>query len=155
MQNQIDKKFAAEELNAIDAALAALEVATADLPVLSGEDKAGYVKAPDGARGWMEQMVTRSQQNLGRLSREYDPATVQRDLGLVTDVEPRRLRAKRIVDRLESAIFLANSDAFSVLLGVRRQLKDVGVAGVDDDLSEGLERFFNRTSHATPAVPPK
>src|SRR5882672_6053831 len=46
--------------------------------------------------------------------------------------------AQRNVERLESAVFLANSDAFAALLGVRRQLKDSGVAGVDDNLSDGL-----------------
>jgi len=152
MQNEINKQFTDAELKAIDDALTVLETTLADLPVLSGEDKAAHVKAPDGARGWMQQMVTRSQQNLNKLSRDYDPALVQRDLDLAGTIEPRQLRAQRIVDRLESGVFLANSDAFAALLGVRRQLKDSGVAGVDDNLSDGLQRFFNRTNRTqTPA----
>ena len=153
MQNEIDKQFTDAQLKTIDDALTALETATADLPVLSGEDKATHVKAPDGAQGWMEQMLTRSQQNLGKLARDYDPALVQHDLTRVSTLAPRLLRAQRIVDRLESGSFLANSDAFAGLLGVRRQLKDAGVAGVDDNLSDGLQRFFNR-SHRSAAPTP-
>ena len=153
MQNEIDKQFTDAQLKAIDDALTVLETTLADLPVLSGDDKAAHVKAPDGALGWMQQMVTRSQQNLGKLSRDYDPALVQRDLDLVALIGPRQLRAQRIVDRLDGATFLANSDAFAACLGVRRQLKDSGVAGVDDNLSDGLKRFFNRTNRATPPTP--
>lgn len=160
MQNEIDKQFTDAELKAMDDALTVLETTLADLPVLSGADKSAHVKAPDGARGWMQQMATRSHQNLNKLSRDYDPALVQRDLDLTVIIEPRQLRAQRIVDRLESAVFLANSDAFGALLGVRRQLKDSGVAGVDDNLSDGLQRFFNRTNRAatttiTAATPAK
>ena len=152
MQNEIDKQFTEAELKALDDALTVLETTLADLPILSGDDKATHVKAPDGALGWMQQMITRSQQNLSKLSREYDPALVQRDLALVATVEPRLLRIQRIADRLDSATFLANSDAFGALLGVRRQLKDSGVTGVDDNLSDGLQRFFNRSNKAQPAA---
>jgi len=58
-----------------------------------------------------------------------------------------------VLDRLESAQFLARSDAFSALLGVRRALKDAGVAGVDDNLSDGLKRFFTRSSKSEPTPP--
>ena len=54
-------------------------------------------------------MVTRSQQNLNKLSRDYDPALVQRDLDLAGTIGPGQLRAHRIVDRLDGATFLANS----------------------------------------------
>jgi hypothetical protein len=44
-----------------------------------------------------------------------------------------------------------------VLLGVRRQLKESAVAGVDDNLSDGLKRFFSRHGgdKAAPVTPPK
>ncbi len=154
MQNEIDKVFTAEQLTALDAALTALEGQVAEFPVLSGDEKATFVKPPDDGRGWMENMVVLSQQNLTVLPRNYDPALVQRDLDLTATLDPRRLRAQRITDRLVSAMFLANSDAFAVLLGVRRQLKDAGLAGVDDNLSEGLQRFFNRQAKVSPPTPP-
>ena len=146
MQNEINKQFTDAELKAIDDALTALETATADIPVLSGDDKASHVKAPDNSRGWMEQMVTRAQQNLTKLPRDFDPALVQRDLDFTATVNPRLLRAQRIVDRLVSGVFLADSDSFAACLETRRHLKDAGVAGVDDNMSDGLQRFFNRTS---------
>jgi hypothetical protein len=100
----------------------------------------------------MQQMLVRSQQNLNKLSREYDPGTTQRDLDLISSLQPRLMRLQRVVDRVQSALFLANSDAFSVLLSVRRQLKDAGVAGVDDNLSEGLQRFFSRSNRTQKAT---
>jgi hypothetical protein len=57
------------------------------------------------------------------------------------------------MDRMESGKFMARSDAFAVLLGVRRQLKDSDVAGIDDDLSDGLSRFFSRTSKPAADAP--
>ncbi len=154
MQNEIDKQFTTEQLTALDGALTVLEILTQDLPVLSGDDKAALVKAPDDARGRMEGMLVLAQQNLPELARNFEPALVQRDLDLTATLDPRRLRAQRITDRLVSAMFLANSDAFAVLLGVRRQLKDAGLAGVDDNLSEGLQRFFNRQAKVSPPTPP-
>lgn len=151
MQNEIDKTFTQQELSDFDASLTKLEALTQDLPVLTGDDKATHVRPPDGAGDWVGNMLTRAQQNLNKLSREFDPAVVQRDLDLIDALDPRILRLQRVMDRLNSARFLAGSDTFAVMLGVRRQLKDSGVAGVDDNLSDGLQRFFTRTSHAQPA----
>ncbi|MEI7534769.1 MAG: hypothetical protein WCK57_10415 [Verrucomicrobiae bacterium] len=151
MQNEIDKKFTDAELKAVDDALTVLETTLTDLPVLSADDKAAHVKAPDNSRGWMEGMVIRAQQNLGKLPRDFDPALMQKDLDFTAAVAPRLLRAQRIVDRFTGGTFLADSDTFAAALEVRRQLKDSGVAGVDDNLSDGLQRFFNRSKSAAPA----
>ncbi len=150
MQNEIDKQFTPEELKTMDDALTVLENTIAGLPVLSGDDKATHVKAPDNSRGWMEGMVVRAQQNLAKLPRDFDPALMQKDLDFTGTVAPRLLRAQRIVDRLTGGTFLADSDTFAAALEIRRHLKDAGVAGVDDNLSDGLQRFFNR-SNAKPA----
>jgi hypothetical protein len=136
----------------VDDALAVIENQTAGWRVLTPDEKQSYVKAPEDALGWMQQMLVRSQQNLNKLSREYDPGTTQRDLDLISSLQPRLMRLQRVVDRVQSALFLANSDAFSVLLSVRRQLKDAGVAGVDDNLSEGLQRFFSRSNRTQKAT---
>ncbi len=157
MQNEIDKQFTPEQLAAIDNALTVLETNLADLTVLSADDKASHVKAPDNSRGWMEGMVVRAQQNLTKLPRDFDPALMQKDLDFTAAVAPRQLRAQRIVDRLTGGTFLADSDTFAAALEIRRHLKDAGVAGVDDNLSDGLQRFFNRTSSkpASAATPAK
>lgn len=155
MKNEIDKTFTPEQLQTIDDALTALENTTSDLPVLSRDDKATHVKPPDSARGWMEQMVARAQQNINKLPRDFDPDVLQRDLDFTGTVSPRLIRAQRIVDRLVSGSFLADSDAFAACLEMRRRLKDAGVAGVDDNLSDGLKRFFSRTSPKTTPPTPK
>lgn len=153
-QNEIDIQLTAEQLAQFDAALTSLETLAAAFPVLSAADKASLVKSPDGADGWMAGMLTRANQNLGSLARDFDPAGVQRDLELDATLAPRELRLARVLDRLGGARFLARSDAFAELLGVRRALKDTGVAGVDDNLSDGLQRFFNRSSKSAPAPTP-
>ena len=146
MQNQIEMEFTHQQIADFDAALDKLDGLTADLPVLSGQDKSGLVKPPDGAGDWMDGMAIRAQQNLNKLSREYEPARVQKDLTLNRVLDPRALRLERVLDRINGGRFLARSDAFAALLGARRQLKDAGVAGVDDNLSDGLRRFFTRSS---------
>lgn len=153
-QNEIDKEFTTEELAALDAAIAALETITQSFPVLTAAEKSAHVRPPDGAGDWMLNMAVRADQNLGKMPRDYDPARVRRDLSLDSQIEPRQLRLQRVMDRLESARFLAKSDSFSALLGVRRTLKDAGVTGVDDNLSDGLRRFFSRSSGQKPTPPP-
>ncbi|MBI5388413.1 MAG: hypothetical protein HZA90_27425 [Verrucomicrobia bacterium] len=150
-QNDIDREFAAQELTEFDGALDKLETLTKDLPVLSPEEKAAHVRPPDGAGEWMEGMATRAEQNINKLPRDYDPARAQRDFKLDAVLEPRELRLARVLDRINNARFLARSDLFATMLGVRRQLKEAGVAGVDDNLSDGLRRFFSRSGGAKPA----
>ncbi len=153
-QNDIDKEFTAQELADFDKALDSLEALTNILPVLSAEDKAAHVRPPDGAGDWMQGMATRAQQNINKMPRDYDPTQVTRDLNLDTALEARELRLSRVVNKLGDARFLARSDAFAALLGVRRHLKDAGVAGVDNNLSEGLARFFTRNGGSKPAPVP-
>jgi hypothetical protein len=156
LQNTIDKEFTADELKKLDDALTVLEEVTKDFPVLTPKEKARRVKAPDNSQGWRGNMAVRAEQNLDSLPRSFDLAKVKRDLKLETDLEPRDLRLRRIVDRIDSAAFLAASDSFSASLFIRRQLKSLGVAGVDDGMDEGLESFFKRggEDEAPPPVPP-
>ena len=155
-QNEIDMQYTAEQLTQFDAALTTLETLTATIPVLATDEKNGLVKPPENADGWMTGMLTRAEQNLARLPRDFEPASVQRDLDLAAALAPRELRLARVMDRIGSARYAARSDAFAALLGVRRTLKDSGLAGVDDNLSHGLQRFFGRTGTASakPATPP-
>ncbi len=152
-QDDINLELTPEQLAQFDAALDTLETLSALFPVVSTEEKARHVKPPDGAGDWMSDMATRAEQNIGKLARDYDPAEVARDLKLDADLAPRQLRLQRILDHVGGARFLAGSDAFSALLSVRRQLRGAGVAGVDDNLSDGLARFFSRSSKAETANP--
>ena len=152
-QNEIDIALTPAQLTQLDEALTGLETLAGAFPVLSADEKAALVKAPEGADGWMAGMLTRANQNLGRLPRDFDPAAVQKDLDLDAMLAPRQLRLARVLDRLECARFLARSDAFAELLGARRILRDSGVAGVDDNLSEGLQRFFSRSNKGLAPAP--
>ncbi len=100
-------------------------------------------------------MLTRAKQNLNKLPRDFDTEKVKHDLNLSAALESRLLRLKRVEDHITSAIFLADSDAFAAGLQVRRLLQDAGVSGVDDNLSEGLVRFFKRSSPTPAPAPPK
>jgi hypothetical protein len=152
IQNEIDKTYTEQQLKDFNDALIKLEGLTADLPILSGDEKSQHVRPPEGAGDWMRDIATRAQQNINKLSREYDPALLQRDLAYIDTTEPLILRLQRIIDRLKSGTFLANSDAFSVSLDARRQLKNAGVHGNDDNLNEGLKRFFSRPGASKPAT---
>ena len=144
MQNEIAVTLTAEQLAPVLAALDTLETFTAAFPTLTTEEKLGLVRPPETADGWMANMLARAEQNLGKLPRDFDPAVVRQDLALQTALTPLLLRLQRVAGHLESGLFLARSDAFSALLGVRRQLKDANLPGIDDDLNDGLRRFFRR-----------
>ena len=152
-QNEIDIALTAEQLTAFDTLLTGLEAATAAFPTLAPAEKLTHVKPPETADGWMTGLLTRAEQNLQRLPRDLDPVGIRRDLTLAFDLGPRQLRVARVLDRLDSARFLARSDAFAELLSVRRALKEAGLTGVDDNLDDGLQRFFNRGSKSTPPTP--
>ena len=143
-QNEIDIALTETDLAPVLAALATLETFVAAFPSLTAEDKQGLVRVPESADGWMANMLTRSEQNLGKLPRDFDPAHVRRDLALHQALSPLLLRLHRIGERVETAAFLARSDAFASLLAVRRRLKDAELPGIDDDLNDGLRRFFRR-----------
>jgi hypothetical protein len=152
-QNTIDKEFTPEQLAALDAALDTLEGLTADLTVLDTEGKAKLPKPPEGAGDWVDNLFIRAQQNLNLLPRAFDPAAVQRDIALESVLAPRQLRLERVRDKLDSTRFRGRSDAFRAMLDVRRQLTAAGVAGVDDNLSDGLKRYFSRQSTEAPPAP--
>jgi|GEM_PF-1916164 len=154
LQDTIDKEFTEDEPKKLDDALVALEELTKDFKVLSPKDKSRLVKAPDDSYGWRANMRVRAEQNLDSLPRKFNLAKMTRDLKLETELEPRELRLSRILDRLESAAFMAASDSFSASLLVRRQLKSLGVAGVDDGMDEGLGSFFKRSGEDDEATPP-
>lgn len=153
MQNKINLTPTPAQLQAIDDALTALETAVQAFPTLSTADKSSLVKPPEDARGWLEGMLARAQQNLNHLPRDFDPALVQNDLSLPATLNPRILRLERVVERMGNAVFLANSDAFADLLEVRRRLMDAKVTGVDDNLNDGMSRFFNRPKRTKPTTP--
>ena len=153
IQNKIDMELTEAQLAPVLAALETLETFVAAFPVLSTDDKLGLVRAPETADGWMSNMLIRAEQNLAKLPRELDPAVVRRDLSLHDTLTPLLLRLDRVSDKVENAAFLARSDAFAVLLSVRRLFKEANLAGVDDDLSEGLRRFFSRDKAVKPATP--
>jgi hypothetical protein len=156
MQNTIDFEFTTDQLKQLDDAIAVMETLTRDFNVLTAEEKGEVVKAPDNSDGWMQDMTTRVEQNLSKLRRDFTSEPLLRDIKLATDIAPRQLRIQRILDRLESARFKARSDGFANCLDARRQLRAAKVAGVDDDLSEGLRRFFSRAdrSDTAPTSPP-
>jgi hypothetical protein len=152
-QNTIDKEFTPEQLAALDAALDTLEGLTADVTVLDAAGKARLPKPPEGGGDWVDNMFIRAQQNLHLLSRSFDPAAVQRDIALESVLLPRQLRLQRVCDKFDSTRLRGRSDAFRAMLDARRQLLDAGVAGVDDNLSEGLQRYFSRQPAEAPPTP--
>ena len=113
--DEINKEYSAEQLQELDTILDGLDHFTVDLEAARNEDKSRYVKAPDNSGDWMQNMLARSEQNLDKLARSYDPELVKRDLQLSADLEARIIRMQRVLDRLTSAQFLARSDAFSAL----------------------------------------
>ena len=153
MQNEIDLTLTPAQLQAIDDALTALENALQDLVILTPDEKNAHVKAPEDSRAWMNNLLARAEQNLAHLPRDFDPALVHTDLNLIDALIPRQLRVERLKDRLDSTVFLANSDVFADLLEARRRLMDANVAGVDADLSAGMQRFFNRSKRTKPTPP--
>lgn len=153
IQNEIDVTITEAGLTPVLAALATLETFVATFPSLTTEEKRTLMRVPETADGWMANMLARAEQNLGKLPRELDLETISRDLALQQTLTPIILRFQRVSERLETAAFLARNDAFATLLAVRRQLKDADLPGIDDDLDDGLRRFFRRDKAPVLAVP--
>ena len=152
MQNYNKIVFTPAQLQAFDDLLTPLEALVAPFPVPENE-KSTYSKPPEDAKAWMENMLIRVQQNLNLMPRDYDPNVIQNSLKFSSDVAPRVLRLQRILGRITDADFLAHSDAFKNLLDGRSQLQKGGVTGVDDNLSEGMAHYFNRSKHTKPPQP--
>ena len=141
-QNEIDLEVTEQEWTQLDAALKVLEDFAAKLP---NKDKNSYVKAPENAGDWVKRMLSMAEQNLGKLRRDFDPAPIQRDLKLRDALMARSPRIDKIAQAWSNGLFFTSSDSFSAGLDIRSQLTDADVPGVDDNLDEGLQRFFSRS----------
>lgn len=149
-QNRIDKEYTAAQLTAVDAAIQALETQFEDLLVRTAAEKSHAAKPPDGSGDWTANMLVRANQNLDKMPQSFDAAAIERDIALPGALEPCKLRLQRLVDKLTSAQFDARSDAFTAGLKIRETLQRSGVAGVDDNLNEGMKRYFSRSKAAAP-----
>ncbi len=145
-QNKIDIQLTETELATLETAIVVIEQFAARFAPVTGAEKRNLVKAPDGSGDWIENMLTLADQNNDVLPRNFSADPIRRDIKLDKVLAPLELRLQRALERIDGARFLARSDAFAALLGVRRKLKEAGVSGVDANLNEGLRRFFGRES---------
>ena len=152
-QNKIDKQFTAQQLSDFDTALASLEQLVGDLTVPTPQDKARSAKPPEGAGDWMTKMMTMAGQNMNHLPGGFSASAVQQDIDLAAQLNARKVRLEAIMNRVNGAIFNANSDAFAACLNIRKDLMEGGVPDVDHDLDEGMTGYFRRQKAAPPSQP--
>lgn len=153
MQNEINVTITPAQLQAINEALTALENIILTFPVPDPKTKSKLVKAPDDARHWEQIVLFHAQQNINKLSRDFDPALVQTDIAFADATLATGLRMKRIMAHLAESQFLAESDIFAAMLEARRHLLNAKIPGLDKQLDEGMESFFSRPKK-TKTTPP-
>jgi len=149
-QNLVDIELNAEALDAIDAALAALETSFAPLIALTTDQRRQLTKMGDKSEAFCRQAGYVFGENPGVLPGNFDLAGYQRDLATLDALRPRLVRLSRLQQRASDTEMALGSDLMTNALEGYAVLKVAGKGQGLDEMRKMLSARFAR-SRSTPA----
>lgn len=153
-QNLMSLALSADDLNAVDAALATLEVRLAGLLALQPDDRRGLIKMGDKSEAFCRQALTILQQNPQVIPPSFDLAEARADLAAVDVLRPRLARLRRLTERAEDSEMALGSDVMTASLEGYALLKVAGRNQGLEGLRQGLSARFGKTAwRSEPAAP--
>jgi hypothetical protein len=153
-QNLMSLALSADDLEAVDGALAVLEARLTGLVALQREDRRGLIKMGDKSEAFCRQTLTILGQNPQVIPPSFDLAEAQADLLAVDVLRPRLARLQRLTERAEDSEMALGSDVMSASLEGYALLKVSGRNQGLEGLRQGLSARFGKTARrAEPATP--
>ncbi len=153
-QNLMSLALSADDLDAVDAALATLEVRLAGLLALQPDDRRGLIKMGDKSEAFCRQALTILQQNPQVIPPSFDLAEARADLAAVDVLRPRLARLRRLTERAEDSEMALGSDVMTASLEGYALLKVAGRNQGLEGLRQGLSaRFGKAARRSEPAAP--
>ena len=151
-QNLVSLEFSAAQLEAVDAALAALEKNLAELVTLTAEQRRKALKMGDGSEVFCRQTELVLRQNAGMVPADFELAELQQDIATLDALRPRLQRLRTLTDRADDTELALGSDILSASLDGYALTKVIGQGTGLDTLKAAMKTRLARKSRK-PADP--
>lgn len=151
-QNLMSLALSADDLEAIDAALSALEARLTGLVALQPDDRRGLTKMGDKSEAFCRQTLTVLAQNPQVIPPSFDLVEARADLVAVDVLRPRLARLRRLTERAEDSEMALGSDVMNASLEGYALLKVSGRNQGLEGLRQSLSARFGKTARR--AEPP-
>lgn len=153
-QNLMSLALSAEDLDAVDAALSALEARLTGLVALQPDDRRGLTKMGDKSEAFCRQTLTVLAQNPQVIPPSFDLVEARADLAAVDVLRPRLARLRRLTERAEDSEMALGSDVMIASLEGYALLKVSGRNQGLEGLRQSLSARFGKTARrAEPPAP--
>ena len=143
-QNLVSLEFSAAQLEAVDAALAALEKNLAELVTLTAEQRRKALKMGDGSEVFCRQTELVLRQNAGMVPADFELAEFQQDIATLDALRPRLQRLRALTDRADDTELALGSDILSASLDGCALTKVFGKGTSLDTLKEAMKTRLSR-----------
>ena len=151
-QNLVSLEFSAAQLEAVDAALAALEKNLAELVTLTAEQRRKALKMGDGSEVFCRQTELVLRQNAGMVPADFELAEFQQDIATLDALRPRLQRLRALTDRADDTELALGRDILSASLDGYALTKVIGQGTGLDTLKAAMKTRLARKSRK-PADP--
>ena len=153
-QNLVSLEFSADQLEAVDAALAVLEENLAGLVTLTAVQRRKALKMGDGSEVFCRQTELVLRQNAGMVPADFELAELQQDIATLDALRPRLQRLRSLTDRADDTELALGSDILSASLDGYALAKVIGQGTGLDTLKAAMKTRLARKSRkpATPAA---
>ena len=132
------------------AVLAAIQTIREKLPFLidlTPEERRNLPKLGDKSQAFVAQAMTIATQNTDILPRGFDVAEFQKDVDLLTALQPLMAALTQLQELVEDTYLEVGSEAYAAALAVYSYAKASGKGAALDKLLEGMaQRFAKKTS---------
>jgi len=145
-QNLMSLALSADDLEAIDAALSALEARLTGLVALQPDERRGLTKMGDKSEAFCRQTLTVLAQNPQVIPPSFDLVEAQADLAAVDVLRPRLARLRRLTERAEDSEMALGSDVMIASLEGYALLKVSGRNQGLEGLRQSLSARFGKTA---------
>ena len=143
-QNLVSLEFSAAQLEAVDAALAALEKNLAELVTLTAEQRRKALKMGDGSEVFCRQTELVLRQNAGMVPADFELAEFQQDIATLDALRPRLQRLRTLTDRADDTELALGSDILSASLDGYALTKVIGKGTGLDTLKAAMKTRLAR-----------
>ena len=143
-QNLVSLEFSAAQLEAVDAALAALEKSLAELVTLTAEQRRKALKMGDGSEVFCRQTELVLRQNAGMVPPDFELSEFQQDIATLDALRPRLQRLRALTGRADDTELALGSDIMSAALDGYRFAKIAGKGTALDSLKEAMQVRLSR-----------
>lgn len=154
-QNLMSLALSADDLEAIDAALSALEARLTGLVALQPDERRGLTKMGDKSEAFCRQTLTVLAQNPQVIPPSFDLVEARADLAAVDVLRPRLARLRRLTERAEDSEMALGSDVMIASLEGYALLKvsgrNQGLEGLRQSLSARFGKTARRAEQPAPA----